>query len=64
MKDHVLPLGMPGILTGSIIGMARAMGETAPLIFVGMVVFSPDAPSGNFDAATVVCSNIHMGWNA
>jgi phosphate transport system permease protein len=58
VKDHVLPLGMPGILTGSIIGMARAMGETAPLIFVGMVVFSPDAPSGFLDAATVMPAQI------
>jgi phosphate transport system permease protein len=58
VKDHVLPLGMPGILTGSIIGMARAMGETAPLIFVGMVVFVPDAPSGIFDAATVMPAQI------
>ncbi len=58
VKDHVLPLGMPGILTGSIIGMARAMGETAPLIFVGMVVFSPDAPTSILDASTVMPAQI------
>ncbi len=58
VKDHVLPLGMPGILTGSIIGMSRAMGETAPLIFVGMVVFSPDAPSSILSAATVMPAQI------
>lgn len=58
VKDHVLPLGMPGILTGSIIGMARAMGETAPLIFVGMVIFSPDAPQNILSAATVMPAQI------
>ncbi|MFZ9659179.1 MAG: phosphate ABC transporter permease PstA [Arcobacteraceae bacterium] len=59
VKDHVLPIGLPGILTGSIIGMARAMGETAPLIFVGMVVFSPDAPSDVLSAATVMPAQIY-----
>lgn len=58
VKDHVLPLGMPGILTGSIIGMARAMGETAPLIIVGMIAFIPDAPTGFTEAATVMPAQI------
>lgn len=39
MRDHVLPVAMPGILTGSIISIARAIGETAPLIIVGMIAF-------------------------
>ena len=44
--QHVLPLAMPGILTGSIIGMAQALGETAPLLMIGMVAFVADIPSG------------------
>ena len=51
---HVLPLSMPGILTGTIIGMARALGETAPLIMIGMVAFIVDIPSGVTDSATVL----------
>jgi len=43
-RDHVLPLAFPGILTGSILGLAHAMGETAPLIIIGMIAFIPDAP--------------------
>ena len=58
VKDHVLPLGMPGILTGSIIGMARALGETAPLIIVGMIAFIPGAPSSFTEAATVMPAQI------
>jgi phosphate transport system permease protein len=41
---HVLPLAMPGMLTGTIIGMARALGETAPLLMIGMVAFIVDVP--------------------
>ncbi|MEM7546294.1 MAG: phosphate ABC transporter permease PstA [Pseudomonadota bacterium] len=51
---HVLPLAMPGILTGSIIGMAQALGETAPLIMIGMVAFIVDIPQGITDSATVL----------
>ncbi|MHA3977945.1 phosphate ABC transporter permease PstA [Halovulum sp. GXIMD14794] len=51
---HVLPLAMPGILTGTIIGMAQALGETAPLIMIGMVAFIVDIPSGVTDSATVL----------
>jgi len=58
VKDHVLPLGLPGILTGSIIGIARAMGETAPLIIVGMIAFIPDIPTGFTQAATVMPAQI------
>ena len=42
---HVLPLAMPGMLTGAIIGMARALGETAPLLMIGMVAFIVDVPT-------------------
>ena len=45
---HVLPLAMPGILTGTIIGMAQALGETAPLLMIGMVAFIADIPQGIF----------------
>lgn len=51
---HVLPLAMPGMLTGSIIGMAQALGETAPLLLIGMVAFIVDVPGGFFDSATVL----------
>ncbi|GGC93494.1 phosphate ABC transporter permease PstA [Halopseudomonas salina] len=51
---HVLPLAMPGMLTGSIIGMAQALGETAPLLLIGMVAFIVEVPEGFFDASTVL----------
>ena len=51
---HVLPLAMPGILTGTIIGMAQALGETAPLIMIGMVAFIVDIPQGVTDSASVL----------
>jgi phosphate transport system permease protein len=50
--QHVLPLAMPGILTGSIIGLAQALGETAPLLMIGMVAFVADAPSLGFSGLT------------
>jgi len=53
-RDHVLPLAFPGVLTGSIIGLAQAMGETAPLIIIGMIAFIPDSPGSIFEAATVM----------
>ncbi|MGO2414459.1 MULTISPECIES: phosphate ABC transporter permease PstA [Cobetia] len=58
VRDHVLPLSLPGILTGSIIGLAQAMGETAPLIIIGMVAFIPDAPESITQAATVLPAQI------
>ena len=58
VKDHVLPLAFPGIMTGSIIGLAQAMGETAPLIIVGMIAFIPDSPTNILDAATVMPAQI------
>src|SRR5688572_25057716 len=57
---HVLPLAMPGILTGTIIGMARALGETAPLLMVGMVAFVVDVPHGIRDAATALPVQIFL----
>ncbi|WP_417547863.1 phosphate ABC transporter permease PstA [Marinobacter segnicrescens] len=51
---HVLPLALPGMLTGSIIGMAQALGETAPLLLIGMVAFIVDVPGGFLDSATVL----------
>ncbi|SLN12362.1 Phosphate transport system permease protein PstC [Roseovarius litorisediminis] len=51
---HVLPLAMPGVLTGTIIGMAQALGETAPLIMIGMVAFIVDIPGGITDSASVL----------
>ena len=51
---HVLPLAMPGIMTGTIIGLAQALGETAPLLMIGMVAFIVDIPQGFTDAATVL----------
>jgi phosphate transport system permease protein len=57
---HVLPLAMPGILTGTIIGMARALGETAPLLMIGMVAFIVDVPHGIRDAATALPVQIFL----
>lgn len=51
---HVLPLALPGMMTGSIIGMAQALGETAPLLLIGMVAFIVEIPEGFFDSATVL----------
>ena len=59
---HTLPLAMPGILTGSIIGMAQALGETAPLLMIGMVAFIVDVPGGIFDSATVLPVQIFL-WS-
>lgn len=58
--DHVLPLALPGMLTGTIIGMARALGETAPLLMIGMVAFIVDIPTGIFDKATVLPVQIYL----
>lgn len=57
---HVLPLAMPGILTGTIIGMAQALGETAPLLMVGMSAFIVDSPQTITDAATVLPAQIYQ----
>ncbi|MDJ0852738.1 MAG: phosphate ABC transporter permease PstA [Myxococcota bacterium] len=60
VTHHVLPLAMPGILTGTIIGMARALGETAPLLMIGMVAFVVDVPSGFGDASTALPVQIYL----
>ena len=57
---YVAPLAMPGMLTGSIIGMARALGETAPLLMIGMVAFIVDVPGGFTDPATVLPVQIFL----
>jgi phosphate transport system permease protein len=54
VAHHVLPLAMPGMLTGTIIGMARALGESAPLLMIGMVAFIVDVPKSFLDPATVL----------
>ncbi len=58
--DHVLPAAMPGILTGTILGAARALGETAPLLMIGMVAFVVDIPTGFLDAATALPVQIFL----
>ncbi|MCC6208582.1 MAG: phosphate ABC transporter permease PstA [Gammaproteobacteria bacterium] len=60
MFYHVLPLAMPGMLTGTIIGMAQALGETAPLLMIGMVAFIVSIPGGIFDPATVLPVQIFL----
>jgi len=60
LGHHVLPLAMPGILTGTIISMARALGETAPLLMIGMVAFIVDIPGGVGDPATVLPAQIYL----
>lgn len=58
--QHVVPLAMPGMLTGAIIGMAQALGETAPLLMIGMVAFIVDLPGGVLDPATVLPVQIFL----
>ena len=57
---HVLPLAMPGILTGTIIGLAQALGETAPLLLIGMNAFITSAPDSPFDSATALPTQIFI----
>lgn len=57
---HVLPVAMPGIMTGTIIGMAHALGETAPLLMIGMIAFIVDVPKTFIDAATVLPVQIFL----
>ncbi len=61
---HVLPLAMPGILTGTIIGMAHALGESAPLLMIGMVAFVVDTPTSLTDASTVLPVQIFLWADA
>jgi phosphate transport system permease protein len=57
---HVLPLGMPGMLTGTIIGMARALGESAPLLMIGMVAFIVDVPESPLAPATALPVQVYL----
>jgi phosphate transport system permease protein len=59
---HVVPLALPGMLTGAIIGMSRALGETAPLLMIGMVAFIVDIPKGITDAATALPVQVFL-WS-
>jgi phosphate transport system permease protein len=60
VTHHVLPLALPGMLTGTIIGMARALGETAPLLMIGMVAFIVDVPKGLTDPSTVLPVQVYL----
>ena len=60
VAHHVLPLAVPGMLTGTIIGMARALGESAPLLMIGMVAFIVDVPQGPLDPATALPVQIYL----
>jgi len=62
VTHHVLPLALPGMLTGTIIGMARALGESAPLLMIGMVAFIVDIPQGFTDAATALPVQVFL-WS-
>jgi phosphate transport system permease protein len=62
VMHHVLPLAMPGMLTGAIIGMARALGESAPLLMIGMVAFVVDIPQGFTDSATALPVQVFL-WS-
>jgi phosphate transport system permease protein len=63
IMHHVLPLAMPGILTGTIIGLAQAAGETAPLLMIGMMAFIVDVPTEVTAKATVLPAQIYMWAN-
>ena len=60
VAHHVLPLALPGMLTGTIIGMARALGESAPLLMIGMVAFIVDIPAGPLDPATALPVQVYL----
>ena len=60
--QHVLPLALPGIMTGTILGLARAFGETAPLLMIGMIAFIADVPQGFTSAATVLPVQVFL-WS-
>ena len=61
--DHVLPLAIPGIMTGTIIGMSRALGESAPLLMIGMVAFIVDVPGSFLDSSTALPVQIYL-WKS
>jgi phosphate transport system permease protein len=61
---HVLPLAMPGVMTGAILSLAHALGETAPLLMIGMISFVPGVPAGFTAAATVLPVQVFIWENA
>lgn len=61
---HVLPLAMPGVMTGAILSLAHALGETAPLLMIGMISFVPGVPEGFTGAATVLPVQVFIWENA
>ena len=61
---HVLPLAMPGVMTGAILALAHAIGETAPLLLIGMVAFTPSVPVDPSSAATVLPVQVFLWENA
>jgi phosphate transport system permease protein len=61
--SHTLPLALPGIMTGTILAIARAIGETAPLIMIGMVAFIADVPTDIFSPATVMPVQVYLWSN-
>ena len=63
VTHHVLPLSLPGILTGTIIGMSQALGESAPLLMIGMVAFIVDVPESFLDSSTVLPVQIYL-WKS
>ena len=63
VTHHVLPLASPGILTGTIIGMSQALGESAPLLMIGMVAFIVDVPGSILDSSTVLPVQIYL-WKS
>ena len=63
VTHHVLPLSLPGILTGTIIGMSQALGESAPLLMIGMVAFIVDIPGSFMDSSTVLPVQIYL-WKS
>lgn len=60
MIHHVLPLALPGTLTGTIIGLAQALGETAPLLMIGMFAFVADIPGGPLQSASALPVQIYL----
>jgi phosphate transport system permease protein len=60
VTHHVLPLALPGILTGTIIGLAQALGETAPLLMIGMIAFVADIPDGPMSPSTALPVQIYL----
>jgi len=63
VRGNVLPSALPGIMTGSIISLAQAIGETSPLLLIGMITFIPDAPTFITDATTVMSAQIYTWSN-